>query len=406
MKKIVSKEQLQTHKRKLLLLGLAVLILSITAVGYISTRNQIFIEDGKETFEVQTREETVEEVLLEAEVDYIEEDIITPSLNTSVKDKMAIQIVRAQNIEIADEDKVHTLLTPVITVGDALVEARILIRPDDKVSPSVDTPLEEGIKIKITRAIPCDIVVGGEEIKLKTINETVGEVLAEGEVELGDEDLINYELNDPVTEDMTIEIIRVEKEVIIETEEIDFQTQRQNDGDLNKGKTRVEREGQKGAKEKEIEVTYEDGEEVNRETISEEVIKKPVDRVVKIGTKEPKPASTVQRGGSWGSSNSNQDAPSQNSNYRTLTVEATAYTSQDPGVGTITATGARLRHGIIAVDPRVIALGTKIYVPGYGYGVAADTGGAIKGNKIDLAYEYRSDALRFGRRTMTIRIYD
>jgi len=406
MKKILSKEQLQAHKRKLLLVGLAVLILSITAVGYISTRNHVFIEDGKETIEVQTFKDTVEEVLLEAKVDYLEEDRITPNLNTSVDNEMTIQIVRAQNIEIADEDEVHTLLTPVETVEEALLEALILIRPDDKVSPSMDTTLEEGMKIEITRAIPCEIIVDGDEIQLKTTNETVEEVLAEAKVELADEDMINYDLDDPVSEDMTIEIIRVEKEIIIETEEIDFKTQRKNDGNLDKGMTRVEREGQQGVKEREIEVTYEDGEEVNREVVSEEVTKEPVDRIVMVGTKAPKPAPAVSRGGSWGNRNSNQDAPSPNSSYRTLTVEATAYTSQDPGVGTITATGARLRHGIIAVDPRVIALGTKIYVPGYGYGVAADTGGAIKGNKIDLAYEYRADALRFGRRTMTIRIYD
>ncbi len=395
MKKILSKEQLQAHKRKLLLLGLAVLILSITAVGYISTRNQVFIEDGKETLEVQTRKETVEEVLQEAEVNYIVEDRITPGLNTAVEDEMTIQITRALNIEIADEDETYSLLTPVESVEDALVEARILIRPDDKVSPSVDTLLKEGMKIEITRAVRCEILVDGDVIELNTTKETVEEVLAKADVELEEEDLINHDLEDSISEDMTIEITRVEKEVITETEEVDFKTLRQNDGNLEKGKTRVEREGKIGVKKIKIEITYEDGEEVDREVLSEEVTEDPVNKVVKIGTKEPKPATTtpvVSRSSSAVS--------------RSLRVEATAYSSQDPGVGTITATGAQLRHGIIAVDPRVIPLGTKIYVPGYGYGIAADTGGAIKGNRIDLAFENRSDALRFGRQMKTIRIYD
>lgn len=87
-----------------------------------------------------------------------------------------------------------------------------------------------------------------------------------------------------------------------------------------------------------------------------------------------------------------------------ITVEATAYTTEDPGCGLYTARGNRLRKGLVAVDPRVIPLGTKLYIPGYGYAVADDTGGAIKGNKIDLGYESRSEAIKFGRRTMTIYI--
>ncbi len=69
----------------------------------------------------------------------------------------------------------------------------------------------------------------------------------------------------------------------------------------------------------------------------------------------------------------------------------------------ITAIGLRVRHGIVAVDPRVIPLGTRLYIPGYGEALAADTGGAIKGNKIDLAFESLAECYRFGRRR--IRVY-
>ncbi len=392
MSKILTKEQLKIHKRKLLVVALAVIVLSITAVGYISTFNEVVIEDGEETIEMQTRKETVEEALLEAGVEYIEEDRITPGLETKITDGMEIQIIRAVNVEISDDEEKHTLLTPVKTVEDALKEAQILIRTEDDISPSLDTALKEGMEIDITRAVPCKIQVDGEVIELMTTKETVKEVLEDAEVSLGEEDKINYDLEASIKEEMEIEVIRVEKEIIRENESIDYKTIRENDGTLDKGKSRVEREGQEGQLEQEIEITYENGEEVNREILSETVVQEPVNRIVKIGTKVPKPAPVVSRGGSEVT--------------RTLTVEATAYSSQDPGVGTITATGATLRHGIIAVDPRVIPLGTKIYVPGYGYGIAADTGGAIKGNRIDLAYENRSDALQFGRRMKTIKIYD
>ncbi|MDR3348616.1 MAG: peptidoglycan-binding protein [Acidaminococcales bacterium] len=91
---------------------------------------------------------------------------------------------------------------------------------------------------------------------------------------------------------------------------------------------------------------------------------------------------------------------------RVLTMEATAYTSDDPGCGLYTAGGNRLRRGLVAVDPRFIPLGTRLFVAGYGYAVADDTGGAIKGSRIDLAYESRPDALKFGRRMVTVYILD
>ena len=85
-----------------------------------------------------------------------------------------------------------------------------------------------------------------------------------------------------------------------------------------------------------------------------------------------------------------------------LFMDVTAYSPQDPGCGGNTATGAVVRKGIVAVDPEIIPLGTTIYVPGYGKAVAADIGGAIKGNVLDIAFDYRSEALQFGRRSLLV----
>ncbi len=89
-----------------------------------------------------------------------------------------------------------------------------------------------------------------------------------------------------------------------------------------------------------------------------------------------------------------------------MEVNASAYSSQDPGCSKYTSTGQLLRKGIVAVDPKVIPLGTKMYIPGYGYGIAADVGSAIKGKKIDLAFESRKEALQFGRRDIVIQILE
>ena len=87
-----------------------------------------------------------------------------------------------------------------------------------------------------------------------------------------------------------------------------------------------------------------------------------------------------------------------------IMMEATAYTSQDPGCGLYTARGNLLHKGLVAVDPRVIPLGTRLYIPEYGYAIADDTGGDIKGNRIDLAYESRDEAFKFGRRMIEVYI--
>lgn len=89
-----------------------------------------------------------------------------------------------------------------------------------------------------------------------------------------------------------------------------------------------------------------------------------------------------------------------------LKVNASAYSAQDPGCSNYTCTGQRLKKGIVAVDPKVIPLGTKMYIPGYGYGVAADIGSAIKGHRIDVAFESRKEALKFGRRNIVIQILE
>lgn len=89
-----------------------------------------------------------------------------------------------------------------------------------------------------------------------------------------------------------------------------------------------------------------------------------------------------------------------------LKVHISAYSAEDPGCSKYASTGQLLRKGIVAVDPTVIPLGTKMYIPGYGYGVAADVGSAIKGDTIDVAFDSREEALRFGRRDLVIQILE
>ncbi len=92
---------------------------------------------------------------------------------------------------------------------------------------------------------------------------------------------------------------------------------------------------------------------------------------------------------------------------RAMDMQTTKYATGEPGVGTITYTSLKVRVGVVAVDPTVIPLGSLLYVPGYGYCVAADIGGAIKGHKIDLYTEdLHEAALRYGVRPLPVYLLD
>jgi 3D (Asp-Asp-Asp) domain-containing protein len=117
-------------------------------------------------------------------------------------------------------------------------------------------------------------------------------------------------------------------------------------------------------------VTYENGAAVGRVLLSETVVE-PDDRIIAQGTAVVAAAVAAPTG--------DPGCPA------TLRVWATWYTAASAGGGN-TATGTVVRKGTVAVDPRVIPLGTRMYIPGYGYGVAEDTGGAVIGNIIDLGY--------------------
>ncbi|MGN1031183.1 MAG: 3D domain-containing protein [Butyricicoccaceae bacterium] len=212
-------------------------------------------------------------------------------------------------------------------------------------------------------------------------NTTVGQFLENAGIELSATDEITPSVDSILMEPTEITIVRVEIKQVTETTAIDFKTTYKNDSSLASGKTKTLTEGVKGERETVYEVTYRDGKEVERVEKSSRVVKEPTDAVIAKGTKI-----SVPTGGS---------APVSAS--RVITMEATAYS----GGGT-TASGMAAAVGRVAVDPRVIPLGTRLYISGYGYCVAADTGGAIKGNRVDLYFNSNSQCIQFGRRQVKV----
>lgn len=223
------------------------------------------------------------------------------------------------------------------------------------------------------------VTVNGKTAQYKTIRNSVSDMLRGWDVTLEEKDVVKPGMNNALKDgsDVEIDLYEVYKETV--SEETDFDTETEYTSDLLEGETKVTTEGVKG----EDKVTYKivtlGGVEQSRTEIDRETVKKPVTQVVAEGT-------AVSYNGVKYS--------------RVIRVVSTGYTH----TGNRTATGTRPHRGTMAVDRRVIAMGSYGYVPGYGEVHAEDTGGAIKGNRIDLFFNTRGQAVSWGRRTVDLYI--
>lgn len=165
-------------------------------------------------------------------------------------------------------------------------------------------------------------------------------------------------------------VSQFEKRQEVVTEEIPFETEYRDDDKLAWGKEEILQEGEVGKKTLTYEVSFWYGKEISRELVATD-IESPEPEIISRGTKIK-----------W------KNVPGKDLEYwAKLNVWATSYDSNCLGCSNTTFTGERLRHGVCAVDPTVIPMHTRIYVPGYGVCQAEDIGGAVKGNHIDLAFE-------------------
>ncbi len=204
--------------------------------------------------------------------------------------------------------------------------------------------------------------------------------------------------NDLITEFSKVRL----KEVIVketkETETIAFGTTKTTDENLTQGNTRTVKQGVDGTKEVTYEVTYEDGEQVSKEKIAEEVIAEPINEIIAQGTKAPVTASSTLPTEPQGTITMNNGEEFQYCSIKYMKM--TSYDSSCLGCNMTTSVGATLRRGVIAVNPAVIPYYTMMYIPhnNYGLGQALDTGGAMRQNPntIDLGFATSSERIAAG----------
>jgi uncharacterized protein YabE (DUF348 family) len=271
---------------------------------------------------------------------------------------------------------------------DVLVQAGINLGPMDEYNLST-TQLVDGTVITVHRAVPVTVVYQGKTMAIETGKLTVEQLAESLGAKLESSTLIPSG-ETKIVPDMHIQVITLTQQVAEREVAEPFTIIRQPDSTMKKGEERVVETGRDGIKKVTLCLNYADGVEVSAQQISEVIKEAPKAQVVNVGTRDT--VVETSRGSMRYS--------------RVEMMEASAYLPTDGSGAGITATGIAARNGIVAVDPNVIPLGTRVYVPGYGVALAADTGGAIRGNKIDLCMEDYGQAVGFGRRRVEVYVLD
>jgi uncharacterized protein YabE (DUF348 family) len=295
-------------------------------------------------------------------------------------------------------------------VAGVLSEAGITVGEADLLSHPPVESVKQGMTIEVRRAFPVTVLADDDEFIVWVAESTVEEALDKLGIGIRPLDHVEPELGHILERDDVIDVTRVYQYLVTHRIEVPFREVRRGTDKLDRGETRVIQRGSNGVQEDTEEITLMNGLEAARELVQSELLKPRQDRIVEFGEN-----TLLSRGGRTVSF------------LKVINVTATAYcpgTEESgcpidsngwskctgkyndgytyTGVRAVAGTGREDNPNIIAVDPRVIPLGSRVYIDGYGYAVAADIGGAIKGNRIDLLFDDHDTAWWFGRKRLRV----
>lgn len=339
---------------------------------------------------------------------------------------------------ITDGDRVTVHRSYSSDPYEVLTEAGIELEEED----TYETGYADGMnQITVRRMQMVTVINRGAQSVIGTYGETTGSLLARMGITPGTGDTLSCSSETQTYDGMTIELVHTETRIEEEDTIVPYPVNYYEDPDLEPDAEIVLVAGQNGLTHVKSEVTYRNGKEVSRTVVQETVQTKPVtqlvirgvDRTIMEQPADPEPAEQAAPAASSGTasgSSSSGSSSSGGSRYDgsaetsgnvimtssgesytyvdVMTCSATAYTCE--GYVGHTYSGTLARVGAIAVDPTVIPLGTKMYVVSndgqyvYGYCVAEDIGGGIKGNKIDLYFDTYAECWDFGVRMCTVYI--
>ena len=300
------------------------------------------------------------------------------STDTAPQEPATVAVRRAASLTLDDNGVTTTLYSTSATVGQVLYEQGVNLFLGDEVSPGLQGRIAPGMTVTILRSTPVEIKVDGRTVRTRTRAEDVAGALGQEGIALVGKDYAQPGLSSPLRSGMTIEVTRVREELMVEFDPIPFQTEWVADPEVEIDSIRLAREGQIGLTKQRQRIVHKNDQEVERFLEDVWAAQAPITRTMAYGTRVV--IRTLET----------PDGPIEY--WRKMRVYTTSYKpascgkpKDHPRYG-YTALGWKLKKGIVAVDPTVIPLRTKLYVPGYGFAQAGDTGGGVKGKFVDLGF--------------------
>ncbi|BDI30892.1 hypothetical protein CCAX7_29430 [Capsulimonas corticalis] len=226
----------------------------------------------------------------------------------------------------------------------------------------------------------------------QTVGRTVAGALEEMKITLSPGDKVAPPLTASVTTGTPITITRVRTEKQTETAAIPYKTVFRMSPGVPAGQIVKGAHGRAGVLTKTFLATYTNDHLTSRKLVSK-VVTKPAQDEETLGGVRQMARALPSRGGSY-------------QRLRMISMVATGYSPREGNGRGICATGMRAGYGVVAVDPRVIRLHSRLYIEGYGYAVAGDTGGAIKGRRVDLGHNTYREACNVGRKHVKVWVLD
>ncbi len=293
-----------------------------------------------------------------------------------------------KKVLIQDGTVTRELVTQETSIESILEAAKIDLGASDGYTVIQDKSVDGVIRVQVIRAMPIKVWKDRETTSYTIGRASVGEALEALNINT-DGYRVYPNANARLQPGMTINLISEANKITVTKEDIPYTIEYRKEAKLPVGEKKVIAPGVKGVKETTSRVIRV-GKMNVKKVIDTQVIQAPQKEIVAIGTGYrmlPTSRGYVR--------------------YKKIVkMEATAYTLACGNGDGVTSIGIVPYEGIIAVDPRVIPYRTRVYVPGYGFAMAGDTGGAIKGNRIDLFMHKRSDAMRWGRRQVNMYILE
>ncbi|WP_302486111.1 3D domain-containing protein [uncultured Megamonas sp.] len=293
-----------------------------------------------------------------------------------------------KNITIVADGNEMVVNTVYDNPKNILKQAGIKLNNGDDYTVSTDKITDNSV-ITINRAMPVNVEIDGDIKTVRTTKKTVGELISSMNLD-EDKYFVEGDKNTQLHTDAKVKVLNVSSKLVLRDEVQNYQVIKEPDSALARGNEEVIQVGRNGLNRLLVREKYHKGVKVGEEVVQTSQLVRPVDQVIREGTAEPKIQSTIGL----------------RSYSQMLYMEASAYLPYDGGGAGYTALGIPARYGVVAVDPDIIPLGTRLYIPGYGEAIAADTGGAINGYMIDLCMEDYTQAIAFGRRGVEVYILD